>query len=258
MDRGIRKVRQSIKQRKKIRERNESQTKRILPLIASDQEKHGFEPPFYEIDQPTYKKNPEHKVPRSNMLVKAIAALGLFLGATFLLKANNPTFEQPQKWAYNALQKEFPFAAVNEWYVTTFGTPLSIAPQGAIPVETNEHTMILPVMGDVVETFSANGSGIMISPDEKTVVSAIQRGVVVFAGKDKDTKQTVVIQHADNTLTTYGLLSSIDVHLYQIVNANETIATFQPTEQNKMVYFSIEKDNEFIDPSQVIPVDEIP
>ncbi|MFD2133672.1 peptidoglycan DD-metalloendopeptidase family protein [Pseudogracilibacillus auburnensis] len=257
MDRGVRKVRQSIKQRKKMRERHDSSAQRLVPYIADDQEKHGFESPSYNIE-PTYDKKTERKMQKSTMLIKVTASIVLFVGSAFLLQSNIPALQQPQKWAYNALQNEFPFAKVNEWYVTTFGTPLAITPQGNISLGSDDNPMILPVIGDVVETFSANGSGIMISPDEKTVVSAINRGVVIFAGNDKETNKTVIIQHADNSQTTYGFLSSIDVHLYQIVNPNQTIATFQPTEENEMVYFSIEKNNQFIDPSQVIPVDDIP
>src|SRR5690625_3342751 len=115
----------------------------------------------------------------------------------------------------------------------------------------------MQVIAHVIESFTKNGTGIMISPDEKTVVSALNRGVVIFAGNDSDTRKTVIIQHADGSKTTYGFLSSIDVHVYQVVQSNETIGTFQPTDKNQMVYFSIEKDKQFIDPSQVIPVADI-
>lgn len=259
MDRGIRKVRQSIKRRKKGRERIESDsTQRTLPFIASDEEKLGFErPPLYDFDYPKQNKQ-ERQMPSRNLFIKAILSIGLFFGTAFLLQSNIPTLQHSQKLVYDVLQKEFPFAKVNEWYVTTFGTPLSITPQQNVRLQSTDEQLLLPVIGDVVETFSANGSGIMISPAEKSVISAMDHGVVIFAGNDRETNKTVVIQHADNSETTYGFLSSIDVHLYQIVNANDTIATFQPTDKSENVYFSIEKDNEYIDPAQVIPVENIP
>lgn len=255
MDRGIRKVRKSIKQRKKNREIKNHLTTQMLPIIASEEEKHGIEPSLYDFNY-TYDKKQVRPLHKSAMFVKAIASLLLFFAAAFLLQTNMLVFEQPKKWINDALQEEFPFAKVNDWYVTTFGTPLAITPQGNIHLEND--AMVLPVSGEVVETFSANGSGIMISPKEKSVVSAMNRGVVIFAGNDKYTNKTIIIQHADNSETTYGFLSSIDVHPYQVVEANETIATFQPTLENKQFYFSIEKDNQFIDPSQVIPVEDIP
>lgn len=89
-------------------------------------------------------------------------------------------------------------------------------------------------------------------------VAALSEGVVIFAGKKQDTDKTVIIQHADGSTSTYGFLSSIDVHLYQVVNSKQRLGEFTPTTDNEMVYFAIEKDNEFVDPVQVIEVDENP
>jgi|SRR5690625_4250288 len=258
MDKGVQKVRQAIKQRKRHRERMKlSSNKNVIPFTASDEEKHGFfDAPAYDISSSFKKKKP--KTVSNKFVFKGVASIALFISAAFLLQTNKPTFQQAQQWANAAFQEEFPFAKVNEWYVSKFGAPLSFTPQGNAHVVHNESAMTLPVIGQVSETFSTNGTGIMISPEEKTVVSALSRGVVIFAGNDRHTDKTVIIQHADGSETTYGYLSSIDVHLYKIVHANETIGTFQPNEQNEEVFFSIEKDNQFIDPAQVIPVGDIP
>lgn len=257
MDRGVQKVRQSIKHRKKNRARTKMSHKSVLPFTATEEEKHGFfDSQVYDVHS-SFQKGKQKSLSRT-FFAKAFLSVALFIAVVFLLKTNIPNLQQAQEWTYKAVQDEFPFAQVNEWYVTKLGSPLSFTPQGNIQLDEDDATMELPVMGHVVETFSTNGTGIMISPDEKTVVSALSRGVVLFAGNDQDTHKTVVIQHADGSNTTYGHLSAIDVHVYQIVNANETIGTFQPTEQNEMVYFSIEKDSQFIDPSQVIPVGDIP
>lgn len=258
MDRGIHKVRQSIKQRKKQRHLGEKHPKHVLPLVATDEEKHGFEQPTYHLDSSPFTKRHKYTFSRHHLLVKAILAIGLFVFCSFLFQANVPKLDRIEQFMYTALQDEFPFARVNEWYISTFGSPLSFTPQGSIQLGDETEEFIIPVMGHVVETFATNGTGIMISPQEKTNVTAVNRGVVIFAGNDQTTGKTVIVQHADGSETTYGLLSSIDVHLYQIVEANQPIGTFQPTEQNEVVYFAIEKDNEFIDPSQVIPVGDIP
>src|SRR5699024_6187188 len=166
-------------------------------------------------------------------------------------------FQKPQQWAQHYLNEEFPFAKVNDWYQTTFGSPLALLPEDRVVDESGDG-LSLPVMGNVTETFTHNGKGIMISPTERTAVSAFNRGVVIFAGNDRQTKRTVTIQHPDKSKTTYGFLSSIDVHLYQIVNTNQRIGSFYPTTENETVYFSIEQNNSFIDPIQVIQVDTSP
>src|SRR5690625_535803 len=255
MDRGVQKVRQSIKQRKRERDRTKLNNRKTLPFSATDEEKHGFfDVPAYEISSSI--KKTERKTFSAHLL-KAVGSVALFFFVAFLMQTNLPGLKQTKEWTYEALHQEFPFAKVNEWYVTRFGSPLSFTPQGTVQLG-QEETMALPVLGHVVETFAANGTGIMISPEEKTGVSTISRGVVIFAGNDRNTHKTVIVQHADGSKTTYGYLSSIDVHIYQTVNANQTIGTFQPTKDNEMVYFSIEMDKEFIDPSQVIKVDDIP
>ncbi|MEI3614472.1 M23 family metallopeptidase [Pseudogracilibacillus sp. SO30301A] len=256
MDRGVQKVRQSIKQRKRDRDRTKLNNRKTLPFTATDEEKHGFfDVPAYDISS-SIKKTERKTI--SFHLLKATGSIVLFFFVAFLMQTNLPTLKPVKDWAHEVLHEEFPFAKVNEWYVSKFGSPLSFTPQGTVQVGQEEQAMALPVLGQVVETFSANGTGIMISPEEKTAVSTISRGVVIFAGNDRNTHKTVIVQHADGSKTTYGYLSSIDVHIYQTVNANQTIGTFQPTEDNEMVYFSIEKDKEFIDPSQVIKVDDIP
>ncbi|HLR72296.1 MAG TPA: M23 family metallopeptidase [Pseudogracilibacillus sp.] len=258
MDRGVQKVRQAIKQRKRNRKKVTNTHKNVIPFTASEEEKHGFfDSPAYDISS-SLEKNKQKKNISNNLVLKAFASVALFLSAAFLLHTDTPNLQQPKEWAYSALQEDFPFAQVNEWYVSKFGSPLSFTPQGDVQLSEEDVPMALPVIGHVVETFTTNGAGIMISPDENTVVSAMSKGVVIFAGNDRNTGKTVVIQHADGSETTYGHLSSIDVHIYQVVHGNETIGTFQPHEQSEVVFFSIEKDNQFIDPAQVIPVGDIP
>lgn len=258
MDRGIEKVRQSIKRRKNQKRFNKNVEKEMMPLVVTDEEKHGFEQPVYHLHSPSYEKRKKQSFSRYHQFVKALLAIGLFIFCSFLFKANEPRLEKVETFMYAALEDEFPFARVNEWYISTFGSPLSFTPQGSIRLGDDSKEVFTPVMGHVVETFATNGTGIMISPQAKTNVAAVNRGVVIFAGNHNETGKTVIIQHADGSETTYGLLSSIDVHLYQIVEANQPIGTFQPTEQNEVVYFAIEKNNEYIDPSQVIPVGDIP
>lgn len=118
--------------------------------------------------------------------------------------------------------------------------------------------MALPVNGNITETFQTNGTGIMITPEETTNVTSIQEGVVIFAGNDRETNKTITIQHADGTVTNYGNLSSIDVHLYQFIAGNQQIGSFTPEADNETVFFSIEKNNDYVDPVQVIQVDELP
>ncbi|WP_047981707.1 M23 family metallopeptidase [Ornithinibacillus contaminans] len=255
MKKEIKDVRKSITNRKKSRglpvhaKRNTLNT--MLPSLPQDEEKHGFYPNFLDASTSNYKS--------SNMItgiiLKGTVSVLLFFAVAILWQNDASFLEAPKEWTSTALTEEFPFASVYQWYQDALGEPLAFSPERKEATD-EETTLALPVSGNVIETFQANGTGIMIAPTETTSVAALNEGIVVFAGNDRNSKKTVVIQHPDGSTSTYGFLSSIDVHLYQIITAHQRIGEFTPTEENEMVFFAIEKDNEYIDPVQVIEVDE--
>lgn len=255
MNKGVNQVRQSIAQRKKGRNhRTENTLDRKLPMpFPQEEEKHGYLPTYFE----ALPRQDEKGKFLSSTLLKGVASFILFFGVAIVLQSNATILSKPKEWTNHVLVEEFPFARVNKWYAESFGSPLTFTPtdsQTAVTVESPS----LPVVGDLMESFQANGSGIMIGPEDETAVSAWEEGVIIFAGKDADMKQMVIVQHADDSKSKYGFLSSIDVHLYQYVATGERVGSFNPTDENETVYFSIEKDNQYIDPIQVIQVDDNP
>lgn len=92
-------------------------------------------------------------------------------------------------------------------------------------------------------------------PPRESEVRAVDKGIVIFAGNTKETERTVMIQHADRSVTTYGKLSNVHVHLFQTVHANEVIGRIDPKETEETLFFSIEQKNGYIDPVKVINVD---
>lgn len=253
MKRAIRRVRHSIRRRKKKKNLSEmTPTNEFSSLYLPDQEeRHGLYQPYMN----SHKLYEKEKRTLNSGWIKAMMSLLLFVGLTFVLKTNYNGLKKPQEFVNYYLNEEFPFAKVNDWYVETFGDPLALLPEENGVEHVNAEPS-LPVSGNVTEPFTMNGKGIMISPMENAIVSAFNRGVVIFAGNDRHTKKTVIIQHPDSSKTTYGHLSSVDVHLYQIVQADDRIGTFHPSDKNETVYFSIEQNNSFVDPVQVIQVDK--
>lgn len=252
MKRGVKKVRKSIEQRKKQRgyPYKAKDEKHIISSLPQDEEKHGYLPVFTDVTGTSRKDSAV-----SGLFLKGTLSVMLFFGTALLWQTDTAMLETPKRWSNTALTEEFPFAKVNAWYQETFGSPLAFSPSTERSVE-SEHVLALPVSGNVTETFQVNGKGIMIQPGETADVGALREGIVIFAGNDRETNSTVIIQHPDGSNSTYGHLSSIDVHLYQYVSNNQRVGLFTPTEDNESVYFSIEKDNDYIDPVQVIQVDD--
>lgn len=253
--RGMKKVRRSIEQRRKERglPTKHGTKKHIYPAFPEEEEKHGYFPSFSDSDPGTGRAS---RLLSPTLVLKAFISAILFLGVALLGQTEAAMLQTPKEWTSEALTEEFPFARVHLWYQETFGSPLALTPTE--PDTAEGVRAALPVSGDITESFQANGTGIMIAPGGTTEVHALDEGVVVFAGNDRQTDQTVVVQHADGSTSTYGYLNDINVHLYQFVNGSQTIGQFTPDAENQTVYFSIEKDDSFIDPVQVIEVDDTP
>ncbi|WP_174613934.1 M23 family metallopeptidase [Virgibacillus ihumii] len=259
MSKGIKQVRKSINQRKRMRglsQQDGASSKPVFPPFPEEEEKHGYFPMFQDNTSKNWSSGRTDKR-ISSFIVKAMFSVMLFLGAAFLFQAEDEWLTEPKQWASNALTEEFPFASVNSWYQETFGKPMAIAPNQQ-QNQSDTSPLAMPVTGSVSESFQENGTGIMIKPGATTEVSALRQGVVIFAGNDSETGKTIVVQHADNSKTTYGYLSDINVHLYEPVDAQQKLGKFKPTAERKTVYFAIEKNDTFIDPVQVIKVDDTP
>lgn len=255
MAREVKQVRKSIERRKKMRKiPGQTNMAKVKPAYLQEEEKHGYYPYFPTVEYPSYQK-------RRNLVtgfaVKGMLSILLFFGTALLYETDSQMLATPKALTTEALTAQFPFAKVNVWYRETFGAPLAMTPEPEEAANAADG-LALPVSGNITETFQVNGKGIMITPEETTEVSVIREGVVIFAGKDRETGKTVVVQHQDGTTSTYGYLSSVDVHIYQYVYQNQAIGTFIPSEDSQKVYFSIEKDKEYIDPIQVIEVDDVP
>lgn len=247
----IKKVRQSIEQRKKMRgmPMEDVRQKQLLPVMR-DEEKHGYLPEFP--DGPFQSEQKGKMFP--NLVLKGILSVMLFFGVALLSQTDISLLSKPKGWADSALTEELPFARMHLWYQNTFGTPLAFSPKQA--EEASAVPAALPVSGSVSESFQENGTGVMIMPKETAGVSALEDGVVVFAGNDRETGKTVIMQHADGSKSTYGNLSSVDVHIYELVTAGSQLGGFSPDSGEETVYFSIEKDRQYVDPVQVIKVDD--
>lgn len=256
MDNGVKKVRQSIAQRKKVRglTPKDGAKKQVLPAFPQEEEKHGYLP---LLPDDSFSSSQKSKLAPGIML-KAILSVLLFFSVALLGQSDAALLDKPKAWTSGVLTKEFPFAKVNLWYQESFGSPLAFTAQSNQAATDANSQLALPVSGSVQETFQSNGQGMMIAPGETAEVSVVRDGIVIFAGKDRKTDKTVVVQHADGTTSTYGYLSDMDVYLYQFVKNSDQVGSFAPSTENESVYFSIEKDNTYIDPVQVIKVDDTP
>ncbi|MBH0230013.1 peptidoglycan DD-metalloendopeptidase family protein [Halobacillus yeomjeoni] len=252
MKKDIRHVRKNIAERKrrKVQQPGSAQTPVFLP--PQDEEMHGYPPLIQGMS-----KKLDHKtqVERTSRLGLQLV-LSALLFATVAIGKNAPFsfLDKPEQWLTSQMEEEFPFAKVSAWYNERFGDPLQVV-QPKDP-EAKEN-LAMPVNGTVTTSFQNDGKGIVMSTAHNTQVKAVKEGIVIFAGKDGETKRTVILQHDDGSKSIYGFLSTIDVHLYEHVQAQADLGAVQ-SEEGKAAefFFAIEKDKKYLDPVEVIKVDE--
>ena len=219
--------------------------------ITQDEEKHGYMSTFY----PTADKSENESKFFSSVALKTSIAGILFFVIALGNQMDSNLLTKPKEWTTSALTEEFPFATVNQWYQQKFGSPFALTSQDQLASITD--APVLPVNGIISQPFQANDKGVWITTDKTSHVYAMEPGVVLFAGNDKETNKTIIIQHADKSKSIYGNLSDLKVNQYQFVNGNQVIGEFTPTDTNaSKIYFAVKKDNQFLDPVKVIQVDE--
>lgn len=251
---NLAKIRNNINQRKLQRKkgtvvkRDKTNPLAIRKMEVEDEERHGFYP-----TTSSYSNDSNNTPFFRFFLLRSVIAATIFFLTALSMTADVKWLEKPKQWTSYALSEEFPFASVNAWYQAKFGAPLALENNLE---EDSEELAVLPVYGQVNQSFRENGKGIRITADNETEVVAVKGGTVLFAGNDRETGKTVIIQHPDRTETIYGSLTSIDVHSYQSVKGNQKIGTYEPSEENESMYFAVKKNQQFLDPVQVIQVDE--
>ncbi|WP_176224062.1 M23 family metallopeptidase [Thalassobacillus devorans] len=256
MGKDIEKVRKSIASRKRektLPKKNKHAQDKTMYYPVQEEEKHGYLP--FAQSSPGSSGEKRGQKP-GYFLLKAIIAACLFFGVASLVQMDAGWVQKPKAWVVHNMTEDFPFAAVTSWYHEKFGSPLKLVepPGDVVP-----NQAALPVSGVVSETFQTHGEGIVMTSEQPSEVVAMDEGTVVFAGKNAQTDQTIIIQHVDGSKSVYGYLSSIDVHLYEHVKPNDIIGSVKPEPgQVSDFYFAIEKDNQFIDPVEAIKVDETP
>jgi len=257
MKRDVRNIRKSIAQRKKERQLKGGKSVSTPVSYVQEEEKYGYLP----FTQGEDRQSANAQL-LSSFVFKAIVAAVLFFSVAILYRMDASFLQKPKSWVTDAVTEEFQFASVNKWYQESFGEPLAFLPQmpSSDKVEPVTAQHALPVNGTIHESFQKNGQGVVIETSQEQDVKASKSGNVIFAGNSNETGKTVIIQHADGSKSYYGYLDNIDVTQYEYVDSRKEIGTTTPSSNGEQqhLYFAIQKGDDYIDPVQVIQVNDQP
>ena len=171
--------------------------------------------PIEESNHPLFRKEV--------FIFKILASACLVLIVAIMFRSQTPILDPAKEFVTKSMQEDFQFAAVSDWYESTFGKQLALLPTSdpdKIPNSENESKQMqyaLPASGRILEEFGENGQRITIEIGKDANVEAMNEGLVSFIGQKDGFGQTVVIQHADKSEAWYGNLSSMDVTLYEYI-----------------------------------------
>ncbi|CAM4196841.1 stage IV sporulation protein FA [Paenibacillus endophyticus] len=213
---------------------------------------------------PNFGKN-KHSF-RKELKWKLVIAIMLF-GAVWAMFHYDTSYTlKGQALVKEALSDEIDFAAAAAWYKDTFAGAPSFIPifkdnsESAIGAD---GTVKLPIVaplegGSLVRTFAELLNGIELAGgSEEQVVAAETGRVLLLTDKDDNKGTTILIQHANQRVTVYGLLGKAEVSVNDWVEAGDPIGRLLKAEgsQPSLLYFAVKQNDQYIDPVGVIPID---
>ncbi len=176
-------------------------------------------------------------------------------------------FQIDQPWAAKAqtqiglmFTQDFQFDRAAVWYKSHFqGFPSLIPvfhPTEKGLANPEQPLFYPPIKGAISRAFRADDSGILIqTPD--TEVKALTAGRVTFSGWTEDSGLTVVIRHADELQSVYGMLQTAAVQPNDWVEGGDVIAGISPgtAGTESQLFFAVKRHDRFVNPAEVISFD---
>jgi stage IV sporulation protein FA len=252
--------RRIAKRRKSMNKSGTSQKSKHY--LTGDDEKYGFNHLIsYEDSGGGEETHPLFK--KEIFLFKFLASACLVLVVAILFRNHSDGLDPTRSLVKKAMDKEFQFASVSNWYEDNFGKPLALLPfteKKQTGEQLSESEFAVPASGRILENFEKNGQGVMIETGKGAQVEAMNEGIITFAGIKEGLGKTVIIQHSDQTESWYGNLDVMKVNLYEYIEKGKEVGTVSTVNgENEATkgsyYFAIKKGDQFIDPIQVIQFD---
>ncbi|WP_159881161.1 M23 family metallopeptidase [Paenibacillus puerhi] len=190
----------------------------------------------------------------------------LFVAVWGMYRIDHPLAGQGRAYVATALTKPLDTAALAVWYERYFGGAPSFLPainggtrhQDAEKVASLPKHYFAPVEGKLIAPFTPSQGGVLVEAPGGTPISAVDTGMVIFAGSRDDTGYTVVLRHSGGMESTYGHLSAGGIRQNDWVKGGETVGTLQAPSNRQaqaVLFFALLKEGKVVDPADVIPLE---
>lgn len=257
MGKNIHKIRKKIASRRRQFHERRAKSEYKRPRVFLKHDEARDEPDFYVYyDQ---EKEKENWYEKDSFLFRTMISLVLFFSVAILFQNSSPVMEKARQFVREAYEKEFDFVQVANWYEQQFGRPLALVPRERHVTRGDErrsleNTYAVPASGQIRESFEENGTGVLIETEGGAYVEAVRSGFVISVGNQEKLGKTVGIEHYDGSESWYGMLSEIEVKLYDHVDVGQPVGKVATNEETGkgIFYFSLKKGDDYINPNDVI------
>ncbi|CAM3503417.1 peptidoglycan DD-metalloendopeptidase family protein [Marinicrinis lubricantis] len=196
--------------------------------------------------------------------LKLMICIVLFAAIWGMFQLDEPWAVKGQAWIETAVTESIDFEKVEVWYMDTFGGSPSFIPiwsdkdKESTLVQSNElNKLYVPAEGKLIQSFSEQHKGVRIQmTDEQNQIAALDTGRVIFSGNYRTLGLTVIIQHANGMKSVYAQLSETPLAENDWIEGGEPVGKAAAREgEQAELYFAIMKDDEYVNPTDVIPLD---
>lgn len=221
--------------------------------------------PFREQDSPAFTGGKRSSFWRM-FFIRLIISVLIF-SSLWAINRYEPSWSGPVRlFVARSLTYEMDFGAAEDWYKRHFGGAPTFIPifrqsaEKGVKVD-NAINFSVPLDGRIAGSFALSLKGVNIVPagdsSEGLQVKSVETGRVLSAGDDALTGKTVVIQHASGYVSIYGHLEQFFIEKGEWVENGELIGKLPAVADQGVpaLYFALKKDEQYIDPADVIPFD---
>jgi stage IV sporulation protein FA len=198
-----------------------------------------------------------------HMLFRLIGAALLFAAVWGLFQSDRPWAEKAQEAVRRSLTEQLDFRRWQSWYEAHFDGFPSLIPAFKSGGERAKEASAADLLrsfhspveeAEVIAPFSATHPGVVLKTPAAARVYSVETGRVTFSGETRQTGRTVIVQHAGGIRTIYGYLASTDLRENDWVEGGAVIGTAAkaPDGKSGLVYFSVQKDDRFLDPAELM------
>ncbi|TCP68571.1 peptidase M23-like protein [Baia soyae] len=222
------------------------------PLATSHYAMGGIQP--WGKAQSWNKKEKKRNKP-VKFLVQMVIAATLFLGTTLAIQHQTKVGQM----LTSGLQQQMDVSTIAKFVDQVVGENATVLPafvgtflDQAKPDGKSSAGWQVPSKGKVFLPYTAERKGMVLQLVPNEQVHVARDGWVSFVGTKEGLGQTVIVEHEDGSESWYGFLDQPAIKAKAAMKKGDVIGKAEDKQGQSFLYFAIQKQNTWLDPTKVI------